>query len=98
VFCGSAGAFEAYGRPWSSGEGLSTILAEGLARIPGFPKGRNVHGLRKLAAANLAEAGCTPHEIAAITGHKSIAMVELYTESVRQAKMAEAAIKRLSGT
>lgn len=55
----------------------------------------NVHGLRKLAATALAEAGCTPHEIAAVTGHKSLAMVELYTRSAAQERMAEAAITRL---
>jgi integrase len=30
------------------------------------------HGLRKAASVRLAEAGCTPHEIAAITGHASL--------------------------
>ena len=29
------------------------------------------HGLRKAASRRLAEHGCTPHEIAAITGHAS---------------------------
>ena len=57
--------------------------------------GLNVHGLRKLAATALAEAGCTPHEIAAVTGHKSLAMVELYTRSAAQERLATAAISRL---
>jgi integrase len=84
----------ALGRPWRPND-LSLMLARALSRIEGFPTGKNLHGIRKLAAANLAEAGCSPHEIAAITGHKSLAMVELYTASVRQEKLAEAAIRRL---
>jgi integrase len=38
-----------------------------------------MHGLRKAAARPLAEAGCTTHEIAAITGHKTLSEVERYT-------------------
>jgi integrase len=55
-----------------------------------------VHGLRKLAAAALADAGCTAHEIAAVTGHRSLAMVSLYTASADQERLAEAAIVRFS--
>lgn len=57
--------------------------------------GFNVHGLRKLAATLLAEAGCSTHEIAAITGHKTLKMVEHYTRSVDQKRMAEDAILKL---
>jgi integrase-like protein len=42
---------------------------------------RVLHGLRKTAALSLAEAGCTVHEIQAITGHKSLAEVERYTRA-----------------
>lgn len=61
----------------------------------GMRKGLNVHGLRKLAATALAEAGCSTHEIAAVTGHRSLAMVQLYTAAASQERMAEAAIVRL---
>jgi hypothetical protein len=44
---------------------------------------------------NLAEAGCSAHEIAAITGHRSLALVSLYTASADQERMATAAIVRL---
>lgn len=57
--------------------------------------GLNVHGLRKAAARRLAEAGCSTHEIAAITGHATLAMVQLYTEAVRQEATAESAMRRL---
>lgn len=83
----------AQGVPWQPTH-LSNALARGLA-AHGFPDRLNVHGLRKLAAAALAEAGCSAHEIAAITGHKTLAMVALYTASARQQQLAEAAITRL---
>jgi len=81
------------GRPWSPNR-VTDGLRKALGRI-GFEPGRNVHGLRKLAATNLAEAGCSAHEIAAITGHRSLAMVSLYTKGADQERMATAAIVRL---
>lgn len=57
--------------------------------------GLNVHGLRKLAAVRLAEAGCSVHELMAILGWKTLAMAQLYTQSVEQEALAEAAIVRL---
>ncbi|QQX91304.1 tyrosine-type recombinase/integrase [Gluconobacter sphaericus] len=59
-----------------------------------IPTGFNMHGLRKLAATLLAEAGCSTHEIAAITGHKTLKMVEHYTRSADQRRMAAEAISR----
>ena len=53
------------------------------------------HGLRYTAAAKLAEAGCSLKEIAAITGHKSLAMLEKYSRGADQEKLAGAAILRL---
>ena len=35
-------------------------------------RGCSAHGLRKAAARRLAEAGCSPHQIASITGHKTL--------------------------
>lgn len=60
-----------------------------------LPKGFSIHGLRKLAATLLAEAGCSTHEIASITGHKSLKMVEHYTRSFDQRRLAEDAILKL---
>ncbi len=42
------------------------------------------HGLRHTAATWLADAGCTPSQIAAITGHRTLAMVTRYTEAAGQ--------------
>jgi integrase len=54
----------------------------------------SAHGLRKAAARRLAEAGCTAHEIAAITGHASLKEVERYTKAVDQQKLAASAMKK----
>lgn len=40
---------------------------------------------------------CHPHQIAAITGHASLAMVEHYTREADQDRLGEAAIVRWSG-
>ena len=53
------------------------------------------HGLRYTAAARLAEAGCSLKEIAAITGHKSLAMLAKYSRGADQERLAGAAILRL---
>jgi integrase len=83
------------GQPWAP-QHLSHMLPVHLARIdvPGCA-GLNCHGLRKLAAAELADAGCSTHEIAAITGHRTLSMVALYTRSADQRRLASAAIERL---
>lgn len=57
--------------------------------------GKGLHGLRKLCAASLAEAGATPSEIAAVTGHRTLAMVAHYTRSADQERLARAAFRRL---
>lgn len=54
------------------------------------------HGLRHLAGKRLAEAGCTPQEIAAILGHKTLGMVSLYTAQAGQEHLARAAITKLA--
>jgi integrase len=54
----------------------------------------SAHGLRKAAARRLAEAGCTAHEIAAITGHASLREIERYTRAVEQRRLAEAAMTK----
>jgi integrase len=52
------------------------------------------HGLRKAALTRLADLGCTVHEIAAISGHKSLKKVEHYTKAADQARLARAAMER----
>lgn len=54
----------------------------------------SAHGLRKAKARRLAEDGATAHEIAAITGHKSLAEVQRYTESADQERLADRAMNK----
>jgi integrase len=55
----------------------------------------SAHGLRKAAARRLAEAGCTEHEIAAITGHASLREVQRYTKAADQKRLAAAAMQKV---
>jgi integrase len=57
-----------------------------------LPKHCSAHGLRKAACRRLAEAGCTEHEISAISGHLSLSEVQRYTRAASQAKMARRAM------
>jgi integrase len=83
----------AHHRPWLAST-LSKALPAALARI-GLSPDLVTHGLRKLAGASLAQAGCTPHHIMSILGHRSLAMAALYTASVDQEQLADAAVIRL---
>ena len=62
----------------------------------GLPSECRAHGLRKTAARMLAEAGCTPHQIQAITGHRTLAEVSRYTADANQQRMAEEAMRRVT--
>lgn len=83
----------AHGRPWRP-ESITQLLPYHFPKL-GLDAGLNIHGFRKLAATELANAGCSPHEIASITGHRTLAMVQLYTQSVDQVRLAGAAVVRL---
>lgn len=56
----------------------------------------SVHGLRKAAAARLAELGCTEQEIMSITGHRTSKEVTRYTRAASQKTRAESALRRMS--
>jgi integrase len=56
---------------------------------------RSAHGLRKSAPIRLANAGCSAHEIAAITGHRSLREVEHYTRAADQQRLARQAMGRM---
>jgi integrase len=57
--------------------------------------GCSAHGLRKAAARRLAEAGCSTHEIAAITGHASLKEVARYTEAADRRRLAQSAMAKV---
>lgn len=56
------------------------------------------HGLRKAACVRLAEAGCTAPEIMAVSGHRTLAQVQIYIEEANRKHMAEAAMSKLDRT
>jgi integrase len=58
----------------------------------------SAHGLRKAVARRLAEAGCSEHVIAAITGHRSLHEVRRYTASASQVLLAQQAIQAMPGS
>lgn len=58
----------------------------------------STHGLRKAAAARLAELGCTEFEIMAITGHQTSKEVTRYTKAASQRLRAASALAKLTGT
>lgn len=57
-------------------------------------EGVSLHGLRKNATIELAEAGCTNAEIKAVTGHTTDAMVAHYAKGSRQRWLAMAARRK----
>lgn len=57
----------------------------------------SAHGLRKLAATRLANAGCSNQEIKAITGHRSDASLAPYIRKANKTQLARQARERLRG-
>jgi enterobacteria phage integrase len=84
----------AYGRPFTV-KGFGNMISKAIQEA-GLPARCKAHGLRKAAARRLAEAGCSASEIAAITGHKTLAEVERYTRAADQERLARQAIQRQS--
>ncbi|MFZ1106940.1 MAG: tyrosine-type recombinase/integrase [Rhodomicrobium sp.] len=56
------------------------------------------HGLRKTAARQLAESGCTELQIQAVTGHRTSKEVSRYTKEANRKLLAQQAFKLRSGT
>lgn len=80
-----------YGEPFTANGFGNWFRAA--AKAAGLPARSNAHGLRKAAAVMLAEAGCTPSQIKAVTGHANLAEVTLYTEAADQERLAAEAIE-----
>lgn len=77
------------GKPWKADHFNHTFAAA--VKATGL-SGLVFHGLRHTAATWLADAGCTPSQIASITGHKTLAMVSRYTEAAGQRTRATEAV------
>ena len=83
-----------FGKAFST-KGLGNKMADAIDAA-GLSDDCAAHGLRKAAARRLAEAGCSPHEIASITGHKSLAEVERHTRAVEQRRHDSVATSKLA--
>lgn len=62
----------------------------------GLPKVCRSHGLRKARATTLADNGSTAHQIAAVTGHKTLSEVQRYTQAAEQKRLAAEAMQNKS--
>lgn len=82
-----------FGQPFTA-KGFGNWISAA-ARKSGLPSGCSAHGLRKAAARRLAEAGCTAHQIMAVTGHRSLKEVERYTRAADQLSSAKRAIAKV---
>jgi integrase len=81
-----------YGKPFS-GAGFGNLFRE-WCDAAGL-KGLSAHGLRKAAARRLADAGCSTLQIAAVTGHKTLSELQVYTAAADQERLARDAMGRI---
>lgn len=82
----------AYGRPFTH-RGFGHWFRQRCDEA-GLPQ-CSAHGLRKAAATRLAESGATVEEIMAVTGHRSLRQIEVYTRAANRALMADHAFVKL---
>jgi integrase len=76
-----------------SKESLGNLFA-GWCAAAGLPKGLTLHGLRHTGCTALADAGCSPHEIASFSGHATLAMCALYTKRADQRRLSRSAAEK----
>ena len=81
-----------FGRPFTV-KGFQNFISDAI-RDAKLPSRCKAHGLRKAAARRLAEAGCSVHEIMAVTGHKTLSEVERYTRAAEQERLNAAAMAK----
>jgi integrase len=85
------------GKPYKTGKGLQNKVREWCKEAGVHPK-CSFHGLRKAAAARLAEAGCTPHQIMAVLGHSTHQQAATYTAKAERAGLATDALALIYGS
>lgn len=61
----------------------------------GLSPGLSPHGIRKGSLRLMAEEGATAHEIAAVSGHKTLSEVQLYTEAADRVRLAKAGMAKV---
>lgn len=86
----SAAAFGNKFADWCRAAGLQPVLCDD-GRIRNF----RAHGLRKAALRALAHAGCTGSEMMQVSGHSSLAQLQVYLDEVDQERQADAAMAKL---
>lgn len=82
------------GKPWQRTTLQGNWQIE-MRRLGLQGQGLTFHGMRATLASRLAEQGATTHEIAAVTGHQTLAMIERYTKDADQERRASAAVLKL---
>jgi integrase len=75
-----------------AGKSLGALVRQALRQMGA--SGYAIHGLRKNAAVALADAGCDAFEIAAITGHLKLEMVQHYAKGHDQRRRARSAMDK----
>ena len=85
-----------YGEPFKQGKGLQNKMRV-WCRTAGVHPKCSFHGLRKAAAAKMAEAGCTPHQIMAVLGHSTHQQAATYTAKAERAGLASDALASIYG-
>jgi integrase len=85
----TAGVFGNKFALWCEQAGLTAVLCP-----DGRTRNYRTHGLRKAALVALAHAGCTGPELMAVSGHASLAQVQVYIDDAEQERMADAAIAK----
>ena len=86
---------DAAGRPLK--RAAVSALVRAAIREAELPSRCVSHGLRKAMMRRLAEADGTGKQIASISGHKTLKVIERYTRAADQKKLAQAAMEKLRG-
>ena len=92
-----------FGRPFASAAAFGNKFADwcreaGLATVEcadGKVRSYRAHGLRKASPVALAYADATAPQLMAISGHSSLAQVQVYIDEANQKRLAKAAIDKL---
>ena len=82
----------AYGKPRSK-YGLGNDFAK-WATAAGLPARCRMHGLKKGGMRRLAEDSATTHELMAVSGHRTLEMVERYTADADRLRLADQAMAK----
>jgi integrase/recombinase XerD len=86
----SSAAFGNKFADWCTAAGLKPVICDD-GRVRSF----RAHGLRKAALTRAAHAGCTGTELMALSGHATLAQLQVYLDEVDQERQADAAMAKI---